>query len=127
MARKGWDQLSPAYRARLEKGGVSKTAYERGESIQAARGHSRTPERPTQAQNFPQYQNERNKLVDKVASRKQAFFGTSPKWNPIRARRAFNANPPPMAKLRYWSTLSREEWLDAIREDPEVAAYLGYH
>jgi hypothetical protein len=42
--RKGWDQLSPGYRARLEKAGVSKSAYDRGQSLARARGHLETPE-----------------------------------------------------------------------------------
>jgi len=127
MARKGWDQLSPNYRARLEKSGISKTAYGRGESIKAARGHSQTPERPTQAAQFPNYQIERNRLSKAVAAKKQALCGTSPKWNPKRANEKFRKDPPPMARLRQWAKLSREEWLDAIREDPTAAAYLGYH
>lgn len=43
--RKGWEQLSPAYRQRLERQHIGKQAYESGESIRAARGHSITPER----------------------------------------------------------------------------------
>jgi hypothetical protein len=39
MARKGWDALSDAYRSRLERKGVSKSAYESGRSLHAARGH----------------------------------------------------------------------------------------
>jgi len=127
MARKGWDSLSPGYRARLERNGISKTAYAGGASIQAARGHQATPERPTQAKAFPQYQNERNKLVRSLVNRKQNFFGTSPKWNPLRSREKFKKDPPSMTKLRQWVRMTREEWIDAIREDPTAAAYLGYH
>lgn len=127
MARKGWDQLSPGYRARLEKNGVTEAAYNRGESIQAARGHSQTPERPTQAAGFQKYLSERTRLVRTVTTRKQHFFGTSPKWNPKRAAAIFAQKPPSMAQLRYWATLSKEDWLDAIREDPTAASYLGYH
>ena len=39
MARKGWDSLSAKYRARLQKGGISKTKYESGEKLHKARGH----------------------------------------------------------------------------------------
>lgn len=128
MARKGWATLSPGYRARLEKAGISQDDYEQGESIQSARGHSQTPERPTQTNNnFPIYQQERQRLVGLVTRHKQDFFGTSPKWNPLRASRMFREKPPPMARLRYWAGLDREEWLDAIREDPDSTAYLGYH
>lgn len=129
MARKGWQQLSAAYRARLEKGGVSKAAYERGESIQSARGHSQTPERPTQANPaiHGKYVATRSQLVTTVVARKQAFFGTSAKWNPTNSRKPFDLNPPPIAWLRKWAKYSYEEWLGEIRENPETIAYLGYH
>lgn len=42
--RKGWSQLSPAYRKRLASAGISRHAYERGASIKGARGHTRTRE-----------------------------------------------------------------------------------
>lgn len=52
--RKGWNQLSPGYRARLEKSGISQRAYERGQSIARARGHAETPEHgKKQAQRNP--------------------------------------------------------------------------
>lgn len=127
MARKGWDALSPGYRSRLEKAGISKADYTRGESIQAARGHARTPERPRQAAAFPQYQSERNRLSRKVLEKKQAFFGGSPKWNPKRAARRFKEDPPSMIELRRWERFTREEMIDAIREDSRAATYIGYH
>lgn len=39
MARKSWDRLSDNYRARLERKGVTRSAYESGTSMQGARGH----------------------------------------------------------------------------------------
>ncbi len=39
MARKGWDLLSPAYRARLERKGITEQGYAGGQSLSAARGH----------------------------------------------------------------------------------------
>src|SRR6185369_16026166 len=39
MARKGWEDLSPRYRQRLEGRGVSRRQYESGQSLHAARGH----------------------------------------------------------------------------------------
>lgn len=127
MARKGWNALSPGYRERLKKAGITKRQYEKGESIQAARGHAQTPERPKGGAKFPTYQAERDKLVNRVTAKKQAYFGTRPIWNPKRAARLFKKDPPPMSALRRWAKLSKEEWLDAIREDPSAAAYLGYH
>lgn len=37
--RKGWDSLSPKYRKRLEKNGITREGYNAGEKIQKARGH----------------------------------------------------------------------------------------
>jgi len=129
MARKGWESLSPAYRNRLERGGISKAAYERGESIKSARGHSQTPERPSLSnpQKFPKYHSERQKLINAVNRRKQNIFGISPKWNPSRARANLNKYSPPLSKLQWALDAEPEEWMDAIREDPEGYAFLGYH
>jgi hypothetical protein len=51
--RKQWDDLSPAYRRRLERAGITRADYERGVSLSAARGHKHTPERPEQAKRNP--------------------------------------------------------------------------
>jgi hypothetical protein len=45
--RKGWAQLSPAYRGRLERKGIDRADYERGTGLEKARGHGTTPERPS--------------------------------------------------------------------------------
>ena len=128
MARKGWNSLSAGYKARLEKAGISRKDYEQGHSIQAARGHAKTPERPTQkGGNFPQYQAERDRLTRRVVDLKQAYFGTTPVFNPRKAVARFKKDPPAMADLRHWASLSKEEWVSAIRQDPSAAAYLGYH
>lgn len=37
--RKSWDQLSPAYRKRLERAGVTKEAHAAGAGLHKARGH----------------------------------------------------------------------------------------
>lgn len=47
--RREWEALTPAYRRRLERGGISREAYTQGASLRAARGHATTPERPTRA------------------------------------------------------------------------------
>jgi len=49
VARKPWESLDPAYRRRLERGGITPQAYTAGESLKAARGHKTTPERPERA------------------------------------------------------------------------------
>lgn len=42
--RKGWESLSPAYRDRLSKRGITKSQYEHGRPLAGARGHGSTPE-----------------------------------------------------------------------------------
>jgi len=129
MARKGWDSLSPGYRARLEKGGVSKSAYDRGESIKSARGHERTPERPSLSnpQQFPQYHSERQRLINAVNARKQELWGTSPKWNPAKAKANLAKYSPPMARLQWALDAEDDDLFDAIHEAPDDYAFLGYH
>lgn len=51
--RKGWAQLSSAYRSRLGKAGISERSYNQGVSLAGARGHASTPERPSQATKNP--------------------------------------------------------------------------
>jgi hypothetical protein len=41
---RNWDSLSPKYRARLSRAGITKSRYERGAKLEFARGHSETPE-----------------------------------------------------------------------------------
>ena len=53
MARRAWDQLSGAYRRRLERAGVEEADYRAGGSLTAARGHGSTPERPERAARDP--------------------------------------------------------------------------
>jgi len=128
MARKGWDALSPAYKQRLERAGLTQRAYESGGSIQKARGHAETPERPKDSAKFPRYHAERLKLNKSLAQRKQWLFGSSPKWNPGRVLADMNKKTPPIKMLRYWNTLrTEEEWKDEISQNPAAADFLGYH
>lgn len=50
---RNWQALSPAYRTRLERKGITRSTYESGFPLSAARGHKRTPERPAQAAKNP--------------------------------------------------------------------------
>lgn len=129
MARKGWDQLSDAYRKRLEKGGISKTAYEGGASIKKARGHSKTPERPIgySPKQFPQYAQKRGSLERQVQQRKEELFGDSPRWNSQKSLRHIRERPPTLAKLRWMLDASPEDIWDAIRQEPEENHFLTYH
>lgn len=53
MAR-NWDALADSTRTRYERAGISRSAYEGGASLKAARGHASTPERPMEAQKHPE-------------------------------------------------------------------------
>jgi len=43
-ARRSWESLSPAYRGRLTRYGITKSQYESGRPLSGARGHGATPE-----------------------------------------------------------------------------------
>lgn len=45
--RKGWSELSDAYKKRLQRNGITATAYRQGASLQRSRGHAATPEHGT--------------------------------------------------------------------------------
>ncbi|MER5542464.1 hypothetical protein ABT072_08395 [Streptomyces sp. NPDC002589] len=51
--RRDWSALSAGYRARLEKSGIDRAAYESGASLKSARGHRETPEHPEEAARRP--------------------------------------------------------------------------
>lgn len=59
--RRSWDSLSPAYRARLSRGGVTRSKYESGASLARARGHGATPEHPRDARKNPERYREYNR------------------------------------------------------------------
>ncbi len=52
MARRegAWESLTPAYRTRLERGGITRESYQAGVRVQTARGH-RTAEHRARAEN----------------------------------------------------------------------------
>lgn len=129
MARKGWASLSPAYRTRLEKAGLSQSDYESGASISKARGHEKTPERPHSfdAARFPEYSSERDRLIQDLEAKKERMFGDRPRWSAKRSARYIREKPPSMRQLR-WAVDEAEEsdFIDALRESPETFTFLGY-
>ncbi len=53
--RRSWESLTPAYRRRLERSGITRAGYESGAPLTGARGHKSTPERPGRADRRPDY------------------------------------------------------------------------
>jgi len=53
--RRPWESLTPAYRRRLERGGISRAHYESGTPLTTARGHATTPERPDRLDRRAEY------------------------------------------------------------------------
>ena len=128
MARKGWDALSPGYRARIEKSGMTRGEYEAGQSLQKARGHEKTPERPAgyDTKKYPQYAAERAKLTREVERKKEQMFGQSPRWNAEKSRKHMADKPPSLAKMRWVLDADEQDILDAVREDYEAFSWFGY-
>jgi hypothetical protein len=127
--RRGWDALSPGYRQRLERKGISRGDYESGISIQAARGHAHTPERPAQpniAAKFPQYAANRSQKIRDLEAKKQRVFGGSIRWDPIRSTRMIMKYLPTMRELDWALGATDQELYDAVREDFDSHKYLGY-
>jgi hypothetical protein len=128
--RKPWNQLKPGYRARLESKGITQKDFESGASIQAARGHKNTPERPTSYDpaKYPKYQQNRAALIAAVKQKKEEFFGDRTRWNAERADRAIREKPPTIASLRWAAHPDRtaDDFVDALRNDPAVWRFLGY-
>lgn len=131
MARKGWEALSPGYRATLEKGGITRAAYERGDSLKKARRHDKTPEHPPRdlskiAKQFPEYVRTRRNLENEVEQRKRALWAGFPKYNPITARRNLERQAPSRQVMEKVLQMSLEELRDAFNSDPKTFSFLGY-
>ena len=81
-----WSALTPAYRARLERSGISRRDYESGASVQAARGHATTPEHAGGELSY-------NQLATKIANWKQQEYGNGNSFNERRSREAASRSP----------------------------------
>lgn len=131
MARKGWQSLSPGYRARLEKAGISQGDYDGGQSLQSARGHKNTPESPRSydPNKYTKYHQERTKLERDLAAKLDQVFGHSPSWSASKSNHNIREHPPSLKQIRWALNASEEELLDAIREDTSQTEYrwLHYH
>lgn len=113
--RKGWSDLSPGYRGRLQRGGIDRAGYERGATLSGARGHGRTPEHPLPAnravpKRFERWYNERFKSPIKmlatngevflvsVSQHQRSLIGSH--WNAVHSA-LWNI---PMPKAWWWAT-----------------------
>jgi hypothetical protein len=129
LARKGWSGLSSAYRARLEKAGISQKDYEGGASIQGARGHAQTPENPRRYDKtkYTSYEQRRKTLLAQVEAKKDAMWAGTPKWEKEKSDRNLRTEPVSMATLKWFLKSDDEEIFDAFLGDTEVYAWFGYH
>jgi hypothetical protein len=127
--RKGWESLSPGYRERILKAGLTRQDYESGTSIKKARGHSKTPERPTayDPKKFPQYAAERVRLTQELIRKKERLFGDRPRFNGKRSSEIFAQKPPSLAQLRWALAADESELIDAVRDDYETYYFIGYN
>lgn len=64
MARKGWGSISPGYRERLERGGITEQSYESGASLSEARGHP-----------------SRSQLIDQAVRHNHRIFSDTPNYS----------------------------------------------
>lgn len=125
MARRNWVDLSDRYQARLLRGGIDQRAYERGESLSAARGHAQTPEHPLSAgevvpQRYERWFNERfNSPIKMLTDQGEVWLVGVPMkdrsvisghWNAVQSY-LFNK---PMRKARWWkgNTRTALNWFD---------------
>ena len=140
MARKGWEQLSEGYRKRLERAGITKSKYEKGESIKAARGHAEPPERPREAysregrKKYRNYLERAGTLRKKVLDRKIRLFGDRFKYNEERSRQyvmegGSEVRKPGIKELESMLDLTDDE-IEALLHDPHIDdqwKFLWYH
>lgn len=127
--RKGWNSLTPKYRERILRAGLTREDFEAGSSIKKARGHEKTPERPRNYDpvEFPTYAAERKRLTQELIRKKEQLFSDRPKFNGKRSSEIFAKKPPSLAMLRWALAADEGELIDAIREDYETYYFIGYN
>lgn len=134
--RKPWASLSPAYRDRLARKGITPEMHAAGESIRAARGHAHTPEHPREAEvkpnRFPEYRMVRRSLVNKVARKKSQLFGSDHKFNAKRSADIINMgwdsqHVPSNVDLQWAIDATEDEIMEAITSGDEEYSFLWYH
>lgn len=133
MARQLWETLSPAYRGRLERGGITRTAYESGVSLAKARGHAATPEHPREAEKeknrerYRRYRDKKAELAKKVQGVKERWFGNRESWNPVNSEKALK-NKGTRELQRVYDLISEyEDFDDFLADGNEIDESLYYH
>lgn len=120
-----WNSLSSAYRARLLRSGITQETYEAGASLKKARGHSQTPEHPSEAIKQPsKYQRYRLKaksLQQQVFERKQRLWDSRFKYHDVRSRRYVftgeaDVKVPGVRKMIEILAKSDDEWEQLVYE-----------
>lgn len=94
---RNWNALSTSYQQRLERAGVSRREYEQGVSVQSARGHANTPERPSAARperhgEYLERQAYRERLIDRIQAGKREYFAGKDNFNDKNSRKAIDRN-----------------------------------
>ncbi len=129
MARKAWESLSPGYRQRLERAGMTRQDFKQGRPLAAARGHGATPEHPHRYDpaKYPKYHRERVRLEKQLQARKRMLWGASPRWDDDRSERHIRESLVSLQRLRDLMSLDDEEIIDAARETSDTYKLLYYH
>jgi hypothetical protein len=154
--RKGWYELSDAYRDRLTRNGIGRNAYERGDSLSGARGHRATPERGMSSaiRNPGRYQeyitrrsagsegigeSSRDSLMHEALAIADAYFDGNSKYEHDKMENAMrNPNVWTTDRLIAAARLSQEQWETLARrarnarygggpKSDLVYEYLYYH
>jgi hypothetical protein len=141
MAR-NWNALSPAYRQRLERAGITRQQYESGVSLEKARGHEQTPERPERAsdkEKYERYRNQRNALIKDIEDFKIGRFGRTPGWNKQQSLKVIKSDPETgrnrgindLRAIHAIVMIAIEDelydWLDIVDMDSEYESAFFYH
>jgi hypothetical protein len=133
---RNWEGLNPSYRGRLERSGMTKSSYNSGASLAAARGHKATPEHPERASRSPDkyrdYVARRAAMERAVDSKKKQLFGSSAKWNSEKSLRNIRkgqktGRPAKMSVMKTFLNTDPDDLFDLIDWQDDDWEFLYYH
>lgn len=78
---RNWDALKVSTRSRLEKNGITRSAYDSGVSLKSAYGHGHTPQRPSEAERHPERFESYLSIRKEIANLKKELYGPDAKPN----------------------------------------------